>query len=84
MSADQWHTLATVLLDSEEFVREKFSVKLHKGLMSLALGLEFLAILCLGGTFNNDSSITSIAFKNKLKSVNDNYLWVDLTKTLIV
>ena len=73
MSADQWHTLATVLLDTEEFVREKFSLKLHKGLMSLALGLEFLAILCLGGTFSNDGSTS---FKNKLRS----YLLLNLAK----
>jgi len=62
MSPQQWHSLATVLLDQEEFVREKFSLKLHKGLMSLTLGLEFLAILCLGGTFDNGSP-----FKAKLR-----------------
>ncbi|CAG2104988.1 unnamed protein product [Medioppia subpectinata] len=65
MSAEQWHSLATVLLDSEEFVREKFLIKLHKGLMSLALGLEFLAILSLGGTFNGEDTV---AFKTKLRS----------------
>lgn len=73
MTADQWHTLATVLLDAEEFVREKFSQKLHKGLMSLSLGLEFLAILCLGGTFTNEGST---GFKNKLRS----YLLLNLAK----
>lgn len=62
LSAQQWHTLSTVLLDPEEFVRERFSLRLHKGLMSLALGQEFLAVLSLGGTFDNSTPI-----KNKLK-----------------
>lgn len=62
MQPQQWHVLATVLFDSEEFVREKFSLKLHKGLVSLQLGLEFLAILALGGKFENGSQ-----FKNKLR-----------------
>ncbi len=62
MTPQQWHSLATIILDPEEFVREKFSLKLHKGLMSLTLGLEFLAILCLSGTFDNGSP-----FKNKLR-----------------
>ncbi|RWS10891.1 hypothetical protein B4U79_10779 [Dinothrombium tinctorium] len=71
ISAPQLHVLSTVLLDQEEFVREKFAAKLHKGLMSLSLGLEFLAILCLGGTFDNN-----LAFKNKLRS----YLLLNLAK----
>ena len=62
LQPQQWHALATVLIDSEEFVREKFALKLHKGLLSLALGHEFLAILSLGGTFENNSH-----FRNKLK-----------------
>lgn len=58
----QWHTLATMLLDKEDFVREKFALKLHKGLISLSLGLEFLAMFCLGGYYEPKSS-----FNNKLR-----------------
>jgi len=32
MTPTQWHTLATVLLSEEEFVRDKFALKLHKGI----------------------------------------------------
>lgn len=28
----QWHTLATILLADEEYVRDRFALKLHKGL----------------------------------------------------
>lgn len=31
MSPSQWHILSTTLLDSEDFVKEKFALKLHKG-----------------------------------------------------
>lgn len=48
------HVLATALIDSQEFVRERFAVKLHKKLISLELGLDFLAIFSLGGTFPKD------------------------------
>lgn len=58
----QWHVLSTMLLDPEEFVREKFALKLHKSLISLGLGLEFLAIMCLGGTFETNSP-----FRHKLR-----------------
>ncbi|KAI1280333.1 Sister chromatid cohesion protein PDS5 -like protein B [Halotydeus destructor] len=71
ISAQQWHTLATVLLDREDFVREKFGLKLHKALLSLSLGLEFLAILCLGGTFELNTP-----FRNKIR----NYLMLNLAK----
>lgn len=71
MSPVQWHTLSTILLDSEDFVREKFALKLHKGLSSLSLGLEFLATLCLGGTFEPNSPM-----RNKIKS----YLMLNLAK----
>lgn len=70
MSAQQWHSLATILLDNLEFVREKFLTKLHKGLLSLNLGLEFLAIFSLGGLFENNS------FKTKIR----NYLHVNFVK----
>ena len=70
MSAQQWHCLANVLCDSLEFVREKFLAKLNKGLLSLNLGLEFLALFALGGQFDNT------AFKNKLK----NFLHVNFVK----
>lgn len=63
MSAQQWHSLATVLLDNQEFVREKFLLKLNKGLISLNLGLEFLAIYALGGL--PDMNVT---MKNKVKA----------------
>lgn len=62
MSAQQWHCLATVMLDNFEFVQEKFIAKLNKGLLSLNLGLEFLAYFAVGGLFEN------AAVKNKLKS----------------
>lgn len=71
ISATQWHALATVLLDEEDFVREKFALKLHKALISLSLGLEFLAIFSLGGTFENNTT-----FRNKLR----NYLMLNLAK----
>lgn len=48
------HVLATALIDPQEFVRERFSVKLHKKLMSLELGLDFLAIFSLGGYFSSE------------------------------
>jgi sister-chromatid-cohesion protein PDS5 len=67
----QWHTLSTLLLDPQEFVREKFAQKLHKGLVSLALGLEFLATLSLGGTFEAASPM-----RHKLKS----YLLLNIAK----
>jgi len=50
----QLHVLATTLIDPQEFVRERFALKLHKKLCSLELGLEFLAILSLGGYFSSD------------------------------
>ena len=71
LNPSQWHILATLLIDSEDFVREKFVLKLHKGLSSMALGLEFLAILCLGGTFEGTSPL-----KQKLRS----YLAANLLK----
>ena len=49
MHPTQWHTLATCLLDTQNFVRERFLLKLHKGLISLNLTLEFLAFFALGG-----------------------------------
>lgn len=67
----QWHVLSRVLIDQEEFVREKFAIKLHKGLLAVSLGLEFLAILSLGGTFEVNSSM-----RNKLRS----YLMLNLAK----
>lgn len=48
----QLHVLASALIDPQEFVREKFSLKMHKKLISLELGLEFLAIFSLGGYFS--------------------------------
>lgn len=71
MTPIQWHTLSTLLLDEEDFVREKFALKLHKGLSSMSLGLEFLATLCLGGHFEANSSM-----RNKIKS----YLMMNLAK----
>lgn len=67
----QLHILATALIDSHEFVREKFSIKLHKKLISLELGLEFLAIFSLGGTFSSE-----LPFHKKLQT----YLLNNLTK----
>ncbi|KAH9410377.1 Sister chromatid cohesion protein PDS5 A [Tyrophagus putrescentiae] len=70
MTAQQWHCLATTLLDEQEFVQEKFLAKLQKGLLSLNLGLEFLAFLSLGGLFENNN------FKTKIR----NYLNVNYVK----
>lgn len=55
ISPPQLNTLATTLIDPQEFVREKFALKLHKRLLSLELGLEFLAIFSLGGYFPSDN-----------------------------
>lgn len=63
MSAQQWHCLGTVMIDSQEFVREKFLSKLNKSLVALTLGLEFLAYFVLGGM--ND---TPTAVKSKVKT----------------
>lgn len=71
ITPSQWHVLSQVLIDKEDFVRDKFAIKLHKGLLAVSLGLEFLAILCLGGTFEVGSSI-----RNKLRS----YLMLNLAK----
>lgn len=65
------HVLATALIDPQEFVREKFATKLHKKLLGLELGLEFLSIFSLGGYFPSDSQ-----FHKKLQS----YLIINLTK----
>jgi len=54
ITPQQLHILATALIDPQEFVREKFSLKLHKKLISLELGLEFLAIFSLGGYFSSE------------------------------
>lgn len=54
ITPQQLHVLATALIDPQEFVRDKFSLKLHKKLISLELGLEFLAIFSLGGYFSSD------------------------------
>ncbi|XP_015792482.1 sister chromatid cohesion protein PDS5 homolog B [Tetranychus urticae] len=67
----QWHTLATILLAEEEYVRDRFALKLHKGLISLSLGLEFLALFCLGGYYQHENP-----FKNKLRS----YLVLNIAK----
>lgn len=71
ITPQQLHILATALIDNQEFVREKFSVKLHKKLISLELGLEFLAIFSLGGHFSPD-----LPFHKKLQT----YLMNNLTK----
>lgn len=71
ITPQQLHILATALIDHQEFVREKFSVKLHKKLISLELGLEFLAILSLGGYYSSE-----LPFYKKLQT----YLLNNLTK----
>lgn len=71
MSPQQLHVLATTLIDNQEFVREIFAVKLHKRLISLELGLEFLAIFSLGGSFPAEQP-----FRKKLQT----YLLNNLTK----
>lgn len=59
----QWHVLSTLLLDKEDFVRERFAAKLNKNLITLSLSLEFLAMLCLAGSYEANS-----AFRNKLRT----------------
>lgn len=71
ITPQQLHILATSLIDPQEFVREVFAIKLHRKLISLELGLEFLAIFSLGGTFNAES-----AFRKKLQT----FLLNNLTK----
>ena len=63
MAPKQWHVLATLLLDQEDFVRERFAAKLNKNLISLSLSLEFLAMLCLGGSYDANSP-----FRAKLRT----------------
>ena len=63
MAPKQWHVLATLLLDPEDFVRERFAAKLNKNLISLSLSLEFLAMLCLGGSYDANSP-----FRAKLRT----------------
>lgn len=63
MAPKQWHVLATLLLDQEDFVRERFAAKLNKNLISLSLSLEFLAMLCLGGSYDTNSP-----FRAKLRT----------------
>lgn len=58
----QLHVLATTLIDDQEFVRDIFAFKLHKRLISLELGLEFLGIFSLGGYFPAD-----LPFRKKLQ-----------------
>lgn len=62
ISPQQLHVLATSLIDNQDFVKEIFAIKLHKRLISLELGLEFLAILSLGGYFQVEST-----FRKKLQ-----------------
>lgn len=71
MSPKQWHVLSTLLLDEEDFVRERFATKLHKNLINLSLSLEFLAMLCLAGSYDANSQ-----FRNKLRT----YLIWNLSK----
>lgn len=59
----QWHVLSTLLLDKEDFVRERFAAKLNKNLITLSLSLEFLAMLCLAGSYETNST-----FRNKLRT----------------
>ena len=59
----QWHVLSTLLLDPEDFVRERFAAKLNKNLITLSLSLEFLAMLCLAGSYDANSQ-----FRNKLRT----------------
>ncbi|KAG9509341.1 Sister chromatid cohesion protein PDS5-like B [Fragariocoptes setiger] len=73
ISPQQLHILATTLIDSHEFVRERFALKLHKKLISLELGLEFLAILSLGGTFDSESPFYA-KLKRDLIKTNNAYL----------
>lgn len=55
ITPQQIHILATALIDPQEFVRDRFSIKLHKKLISLELGLEFLSIFSLGGYFSSET-----------------------------
>ncbi|XP_069130479.1 sister chromatid cohesion protein PDS5 homolog A-like [Argopecten irradians] len=47
ISQDQFQTLALLMNDSCYHVRLNFALKLHKGLLSLKLPLEYMSIFCL-------------------------------------
>ncbi|XP_014675735.1 PREDICTED: sister chromatid cohesion protein PDS5 homolog B-like [Priapulus caudatus] len=53
ITREQLQTLAMLINDPVYQVRERFSGKLHKGLMTLRLPLEFLGIFCLTGNEQN-------------------------------
>lgn len=74
LTPQQLHIVATTLIDKQEFVSRTFAAKLHRKLYNLELGLEFLAIFALGGTFTPDTKPDS--FYVKLK----NYLDLNLSK----
>lgn len=71
ITPSQLHVLATTIIDTQEFVRDRFAIKLHKKLISLELGLEFLAIFSLGGYYSSE-----LPFHKKLQT----YLLSNLTK----
>ncbi|XP_076319055.1 sister chromatid cohesion protein PDS5 homolog A-like [Tachypleus tridentatus] len=70
LSQEQFQILALVLNDECYQVREKFAQKLHKGLFSLSLPLEFMAIFALGG----------LEKTRELKSLFKQYLLANINK----
>lgn len=49
ITPDQFMTVASLITDDCEAVRERFVQKLHKGLVSMKLPLDFMSIFSLGG-----------------------------------
>lgn len=70
ITLEQFLVLAAVLNDECRQVREKFAQKLHKGLVSLKLPLDFVAIFALGG---NEKS-------RELRAQLKQYLLANITK----
>jgi sister-chromatid-cohesion protein PDS5 len=49
ITPEQFQTIGALLTDSSTNVKERFAQKLHKGLISLKLPLEYMAVFALGG-----------------------------------
>ncbi|GAB6027135.1 hypothetical protein CHUAL_013897 [Chamberlinius hualienensis] len=53
LTNEQFQILSRLIVDETINVRERFAQKLHKGLITLKLPLEFMAIFCLGTSESN-------------------------------
>ncbi len=56
LKLDQFQHLAYLIVDECSQVRERFALKLHKGLSQLKLPMEFLSIYCLVPSLNSGNS----------------------------